>query len=393
MPCIREPMVPAPGPSVLALTRNAVRVGRRFDEGLTGEPAQRVRTQRQRRDGRPGVQDGHRRRFRGSARGCFPRVSCSRGLGLVERVRRGVDDQPDRRRTDFGRRHREGMLGEQRCAVLGGEPAGKPQAAVGLPAGAERRGGGLLEDLPVATGPSDPRAHPVQLTGRARQRRVHQLGLVLGRGDPGQGADLRVREPARGERRPHHRQGLHGAGDSQLLAGRPGRQAAAPRQPWRARPQPGTAPAPARVEHGQQRQEPARARRKMPGERGDLTLHRRHGQVANIISHGRTLRPTYDKTPVTQRLSTPMAGRRHRTSEGGRSSRRTRARGRGREPPVRDSGIRPSARAGRPRRRRAGRTSRPRRAARRACRAARPGRSRRRAPRPRPPPSTGGGRS
>ena len=104
-----------------------------------------------------------------------------------------------------------GECRKQDGAVLCGQSAGEPEAAVGLPPRRERGLRRLVEHLRGGARPRDPGAEAVELARRRREGRVEQLGLCICRRDPGQRPGLAVADPPRTERVPDRGQPVESA--------------------------------------------------------------------------------------------------------------------------------------------------------------------------------------
>ena len=101
---------------------------------------------------------------------------------------------------------------------------------------------------------------------------LHEVGLVVGRGDAGERPHLRVAQPARGERLRDERQVVDRAGDPELLPSSATVEAALPTEPLRARPAAPLLVALAAVVLAHEQQPPALTGRELPGQLRELRL-------------------------------------------------------------------------------------------------------------------------
>ena len=140
-----------------------------------------------------------------------------------------------------------------------------------------------VADLAVGAG------EPLQLVPGHRPGDLGQAPLGVRGGDPGQRPHLSVGEPGRGELVADHRQVPQRPRHPDVFPGGAGGHLALPRQPLRAAVHLPAGPAAARVEVGQQDQEPARGRGQVPGQLADLRLQplqRHRTRRTGIRGHG-----------------------------------------------------------------------------------------------------------
>ena len=129
----------------------------------------------------------------------------------------------------------------------GGQPERPGQRSVLLETpgqAAPDPGGGVIGGADLAVGAGE----PLQLVPGHRPGDLGQVRLGLRGGDPGQRADLGIRQPARAELRADHWQVPQRSGHPDVLPGRAGGHLALPRQPRRAAGHLPARPAAARVE-------------------------------------------------------------------------------------------------------------------------------------------------
>jgi len=229
--------------------------------GADGAAVLEVAAQREGRVGgvRVGVRAGGH--FRGNATAVTVVMVVVVVVGVLEVVA-GRPQRLQEHRRAVGGQHAP----EHEHVIVGPSPG---QAAL-LP-GVRVLGGG---DAAVGAG------EPLELPGGHRHRHGRQVPLGLRGGDPGEGPDLRIRQPGGGELGPDDRQVRQGPGDPDLLAGGPWRDLAFPRQPGRARGHLPRRPPFPRIEIRDQQQEPARRRRQVPRKLADprLQMLSRHGR-------------------------------------------------------------------------------------------------------------------
>lgn len=215
----------------------------------------------------------------------------------------GVGAQAGRRRLFTAARGAERFAGEvqrplQDGGVLRGEPPADGDGAVVR---------GIEHEEPLVVGglrllaPDAPRRadHALQLRGRVHARELDERVLVLDRTQPGDRADLGVRELAPGERRLDHRHGRQAACDADVLTRSAGRDRAPPAEPMGTRLTAPLGPGPALVELRDQRQPPSHRRAEVGRQRRDLVrqplvAERRLDRVSSRPVHEHMFAPTPD---------------------------------------------------------------------------------------------------
>jgi hypothetical protein len=117
---------------------------------------------------------------------------------------------------------------------------------------------------------------PLKLPGSHRQGHLQQVGLCLRGNDPGQRPHLGVRQSPGGELRRNEREAAQRPRHPDLVSGRARGDLAPPRKPGRAGGHVPVGPSLPGVEIGDQQQEPAGGRGKVPGQLADPRLQPLH---------------------------------------------------------------------------------------------------------------------